>query len=220
MILVLRQDCTREEVAYAEKRLKELGLEPHTLFGVERTVIAAIGDERKTSVDQLSQIPGVDTVMPILAPYKLASKESHPTTSVFEIGGECDAGASTALDNCGAGGSSALVSCGARGSPALGATQPPLKPAPRRSWCRRLACTNLFHVLTVPTPGSAPPRAAPPPQSSPSPRRPPSSQSPPASSRSDSSRAAAIPPEEAASLPTFSPRPTPSATPARAPFPA
>ncbi|HLX64754.1 MAG TPA: 3-deoxy-7-phosphoheptulonate synthase [Planctomycetota bacterium] len=133
MILVLRQDCTREEVAYAEKRLKELGLEPHTLFGVERTVIAAIGDERKTSVDQLSQIPGVDTVMPILAPYKLASKESHPTTSVFEIGGECDAGASTALDNCGAGGSSALVSCGARGSPALGATQPPLKPAPRRS---------------------------------------------------------------------------------------
>lgn len=89
MILVLRQGCTREEVANAEKRLKEIGLEPHTLFGVERTVIAAIGDERKTSVDELSQIPGVDTVLPILAPYKLASKESNPTTSVFEIGGEC-----------------------------------------------------------------------------------------------------------------------------------
>src|ERR1043165_585710 len=88
MILVLRQGCTREEVANAEARLRAIGLEPHTLFGVERTVIAAIGDERKTSVDELSQIPGVDNVLPILAPYKLASKELKPTPSVFEIGGK------------------------------------------------------------------------------------------------------------------------------------
>src|SRR5262245_50378247 len=87
MILVFRQGCTRDEVTHAEQRLKEIGLEPHTLFGVERTVIAAIGDERKTSVDELSQLPGVDNVMPVVAPYKLASKETHPETSVFEVGG-------------------------------------------------------------------------------------------------------------------------------------
>ncbi len=87
MILVMRQGCSQEEVTNAEVRLKEIGLTPHTLFGVERTVIAAIGDERRTSVDELSQIPGVDNVMPILAPYKLASRESQPIPSTFDIGG-------------------------------------------------------------------------------------------------------------------------------------
>ena len=87
MILVLRQGCTREEVTHAEERLKEIGMIPHTLFGVERTVIAAIGDERKISADQLSLIPGVENVLPILAPYKLASREMQPTPSVFSIGG-------------------------------------------------------------------------------------------------------------------------------------
>ena len=87
MILVLRQGCSKDEIAHAEQRLRDIGLEPHTLLGVERTVIAAIGDERKTSVDELSRIPGVETVMPILAPYKLASKESCTGPSTFEIGG-------------------------------------------------------------------------------------------------------------------------------------
>jgi 3-deoxy-7-phosphoheptulonate synthase len=68
--------------------LKEIGLEPHTLFGVERTVIAAIGDERITNPEELASIPGVEKVLPILAPYKLASREVNPTPSVFEIGGD------------------------------------------------------------------------------------------------------------------------------------
>jgi len=91
MILVFRRSATRGEVTHAEERLKEIGLEPHTLFGVERTVIAAIGDERVTSAEELSTIPGVEKVLPILAPYKLASRELSPTPSVFEIGGgECE----------------------------------------------------------------------------------------------------------------------------------
>ncbi|MFH0939638.1 MAG: 3-deoxy-7-phosphoheptulonate synthase [Planctomycetota bacterium] len=91
MILVFRRGCSRNEVTHAEERLKEIGLEPHTLFGVERTVIAAIGDERITSVEELSSIPGVEKVLPILAPYKLASRELNSASSVFDIGGdECE----------------------------------------------------------------------------------------------------------------------------------
>jgi 3-deoxy-7-phosphoheptulonate synthase len=91
MIIVFRRGCTKSEVAHAEERLKELGLEPHTLFGVERTVIAAIGDERVTTAEALAAIPGVEKVLPILAPYKLASKEISPTPSVIEIGGgDCE----------------------------------------------------------------------------------------------------------------------------------
>ena len=87
MILVFRPRCTKEEVAHAEQHLKELGFEPHTLFGVERTVIAAIGDDRVTTKEHLETIPGVERVLPILAPYKLASKEIRPETSVFQLGG-------------------------------------------------------------------------------------------------------------------------------------
>ncbi len=87
MILVFKANATKEDVANAEVRLRGIGLEPHTLVGVERTVIAAIGDERKTSPEQLSSFSGVENVLPILAPYKLASKELSATTSVFEIGG-------------------------------------------------------------------------------------------------------------------------------------
>ncbi|HYG78165.1 MAG TPA: 3-deoxy-7-phosphoheptulonate synthase [Planctomycetota bacterium] len=88
MILVLKIGASKAEVEHAEERLKEIGLKPHTLFGVERTVIAAIGDERVTTSEELASIPGVEKVLPILAPYKLASKEVNPTPSVFEIGGD------------------------------------------------------------------------------------------------------------------------------------
>ena len=87
MILVFRAGSSKEEVAAAEQRLKEIGLEPHTLVGVERTVIAAIGDERVTTSEELSSIAGVEKVLPILAPYKLASKELSAVTSIVEIGG-------------------------------------------------------------------------------------------------------------------------------------
>lgn len=87
MILVFRAGCTKKEVQHAEAHLKELGFEPHTLHGVERTVIAAIGDDRVTTKEHLQTIPGVENVLPILAPYKLASKELRPETSVFELGG-------------------------------------------------------------------------------------------------------------------------------------
>jgi len=87
MILVFRPRCTKEEIAHAESHLKELGFEPHTLFGVERTVIAAIGDDRVTTKEHLETIPGVERVLPILAPYKLASKELKSETSIIPIGG-------------------------------------------------------------------------------------------------------------------------------------
>jgi len=87
MILVLRPHCPEAEIQGVEKHLKDLGFTPHTLRGVERTVIAAIGDDRNTSKEHLEAIPGVETVMQVLAPYKLASREFHPGTSVVSVGG-------------------------------------------------------------------------------------------------------------------------------------
>ena len=67
--------------------VESAGLKPTTLRGTERTVIAAIGDERIAGdLRKLESAPGVDNVMPVLAPYKLASIESHPERSVIKAG--------------------------------------------------------------------------------------------------------------------------------------
>ena len=64
------------------RRIESLGLKAHVIVGTERTVIAAVGDDRKTHKESLESGPGVAEVMPILAPYKVASLElkSEPTT--------------------------------------------------------------------------------------------------------------------------------------------
>ncbi|MCZ7646274.1 MAG: 3-deoxy-7-phosphoheptulonate synthase [Planctomycetota bacterium] len=87
MIVVLRPGCSKEEIAHVEAHLKDLGFIPHMLYGVERTVIACIGDDRVTTKEHLEAVPGVERVMPVLAPYKLASREVSAKTTVMELGG-------------------------------------------------------------------------------------------------------------------------------------
>src|ERR1700741_1639720 len=70
------------DVQHMVDRIENLGLKPHVIVGAERTVIAAVGDDRKTHKESLESGPGVAEVVPILAPYKVASREvkSEPTT--------------------------------------------------------------------------------------------------------------------------------------------
>src|SRR6202012_356922 len=60
---------------------------PHLSQGVSRTIVGVIGDEAKLQVEPLLAIPGVEQVVPILKPFKLASREFHPDDSQFEIKG-------------------------------------------------------------------------------------------------------------------------------------
>ena len=68
------------------EQVENLGLKANVLRGTERTVIAAIGDERVEGVRSLESSPGVDNVMAVLAPYKLASREAHAETSTVRAG--------------------------------------------------------------------------------------------------------------------------------------
>ncbi len=81
MIVVMEQNATEEQIQHMTERVQSLGLKAHVIQGTERTVIAAVGDERVTKASSLESGPGVAEVMPILAPYKVASKElkSEPT---------------------------------------------------------------------------------------------------------------------------------------------
>src|SRR5262245_12220606 len=85
MIIVLRPDCTAEQVDHILERIGELGLKPHLSRGEQRTIIGVIGDEGKLQVQPLSAIPGVEQVFPILKPFKLASREMHREDTIVEV---------------------------------------------------------------------------------------------------------------------------------------
>ncbi len=87
MIIVLKPHPAPGVVEHVLERIAALGLTPHLSQGVSRTIIGVIGDESKLQVEPLQAIPGVEQVVPILKPFKLASREFHPEGSVFEVRG-------------------------------------------------------------------------------------------------------------------------------------
>jgi 3-deoxy-7-phosphoheptulonate synthase len=86
MIVVMRRGAKEEDVQHMIKQVESLGLKPTVLRGTERTVIAAIGDERGVPVGILESGPSVDEVLPVLAPYKLASVETKSEPTVVRAG--------------------------------------------------------------------------------------------------------------------------------------
>ena len=87
MIVVMKSSATDEEIDAIVARIRELGLSEHIIRGVMRTVIGAVGDERgKMMLESLSGLNGVESVVPILKPYKLASIEGRPERSEIPMG--------------------------------------------------------------------------------------------------------------------------------------
>ena len=93
MIIVLRPDATEEQVNHIIEKVKKLGLTPHVSKGTERTIIGVIGPEDVLRVTPLEVFPGVETVMPVLAPYKLVSREFRRENSVIGLGRNLKIGA-------------------------------------------------------------------------------------------------------------------------------
>ena len=88
MIIVMKETATDNQIAALESSVRRLGYQPHAVTGVERTVIGVIGDERnKEAIRQLVNLPGVDDIMPILKPYKLASRSHERNHTVVDVGG-------------------------------------------------------------------------------------------------------------------------------------
>lgn len=86
MIVVMEKDATPEQVEHMVERVEGLGLKSHVIVGSERTVIAAVGDERDKVKTSLESGPGVSNVLPILAPYKVASRELKAEPTVVSTG--------------------------------------------------------------------------------------------------------------------------------------
>ncbi len=97
MIIVLRPNTTPQQIEHVMERIQELGLKPHLSRGELRTIIGVIGDENRIQAQPLAAIPGVEQVLPILKPFKLASREMREQDSVVAVGGVRIGGGSLAM---------------------------------------------------------------------------------------------------------------------------
>mgnify|MGYP005842841717 CR=1 FL=1 len=85
MIFVLKPNVTQAEIDHICEKIQGFGLTPHISKGVERTIIGAIGDETILRIQPLEVLPGVERVLPVLKPYKLASREFKPEATVLSV---------------------------------------------------------------------------------------------------------------------------------------
>src|SRR5918911_5259555 len=86
MILVLRPEATLDQIEHVIERVKELGFPPPVSRGESRTIVGVIGDETKPGSENFSAIPGVEQVLAIMKPFKLASREFHKGDSAVYVG--------------------------------------------------------------------------------------------------------------------------------------
>mgnify|MGYP001198638170 CR=1 FL=1 len=86
MIIVLKPKTTKAQINHIVKKIAGFKLRAQVSKGKERTIIAVIGDERVLSTVPVEAFPGVEKVMTVLKPYKLASKDFRKETSVINLG--------------------------------------------------------------------------------------------------------------------------------------
>jgi 3-deoxy-7-phosphoheptulonate synthase len=87
MMIIMNVEATAGQVEAVVERIKMSGYKPIVLHGEERKVIAVVGTNPYETREQYVFLPGVDRVLPISRPYKVASREFKPSNSVFPIDG-------------------------------------------------------------------------------------------------------------------------------------
>jgi 3-deoxy-7-phosphoheptulonate synthase len=95
MIVVMKPGSTPQELEHVVKLVREMGLKDNVIVGTERTVVAVIGDDRFKDRSVLETVAGVEKVVPILAPYKMASKEVKKERSIVPLGDKAKVGGRT-----------------------------------------------------------------------------------------------------------------------------
>jgi len=85
MIVVMKPGATQAQIDHVVQRVEQLGLKSHVIVGTTLTVVAAIGEKRDGTRQALETADGVDKVVPILAPYKMASTEVKKERTVVRV---------------------------------------------------------------------------------------------------------------------------------------
>jgi len=88
MIVVMNANATEAQIEHIISMVKERGLATHLIKGSDRTVVACVGDKRSVDKSVIEEAEGVEKIVPILAPYKVASKEVKQEKTVIALAGE------------------------------------------------------------------------------------------------------------------------------------
>ena len=88
MIVVMKNGASGDQIDKVQSIIKEIGYKPHIIKGVLKTIIGVVGDDRGkiNHLERLSLLEGVEKVVPIVQPYKLASREINNETSIINVG--------------------------------------------------------------------------------------------------------------------------------------
>ena len=87
MIIVMQPDADEAAIEAVEAKIRAHGLEVHVSRGTERTLIGAVGDERKLDPEMFDPMPGVEKSMHILKQYKMVAREWHKSNTVIDVSG-------------------------------------------------------------------------------------------------------------------------------------
>ena len=85
MIVVMGLGHTKQQLDHLVAMVEEMGLSTHIICGTDRTVVAAVGDKRMVDKSALENVPGVEKIVPILAPYKVASREVKREKTIISL---------------------------------------------------------------------------------------------------------------------------------------
>lgn len=86
MIIVMKAGAAEDQIQHVVKRIEEAGLKPHLSRGQFQTIVGAIGDEVKVASLPFTAMPGVEQALPIVHPWKIASRQMHPENTVITVG--------------------------------------------------------------------------------------------------------------------------------------
>ena len=87
MIVIMKRGSTNAQIANVTARIEQLGCRVHISEGEEHTIIGVIGNGRPLDREQIERLDGVERTVPILRPFKLASRDFHPQDTVVRVNG-------------------------------------------------------------------------------------------------------------------------------------
>jgi 3-deoxy-7-phosphoheptulonate synthase len=97
MIIVMKAGASKDQIEKAIEKVHSFGLRTHPIYGVQKTVIGIVGDDKTRVVEKMQGMPGIEAIIPILQPYKFAGREAHPDNTVINVGGVDIGGKSVAV---------------------------------------------------------------------------------------------------------------------------
>jgi 3-deoxy-7-phosphoheptulonate synthase len=86
MVIVMQEHASKEAIDETVRHVQSMGCGVNISQGEERTVIGVLGDERPIDWEHLELLPGVERVVRILKPYKLASRDARPENTIVRVG--------------------------------------------------------------------------------------------------------------------------------------